>query len=64
MGLELLGRIEEWNLLFGPAAPFTGALAGSENVMERNGRQLPEWALQAGQGDVCPADLLFLVKPK
>jgi len=25
---------------------------------------LSERALQAGQGDVCPADLLFLVKPK
>ncbi|GBC77118.1 Microbial collagenase [bacterium HR08] len=58
MGIELLGGIEEL------AAPFTGVITGSENVMERNGTSLPEAARQAGQADVCPADLLFLVKPK
>jgi len=64
MGIELLARIEELNLLLGPAAPFTGVITGSENVMERNGTSVPEAARQAGQADVCPADLLFLVKPK
>jgi len=64
MGVELLGRIEELNPLFGPLAPFTGVLTGGGNAMERNGQRLPERALRAGQGDVCPADILFLAKPK
>ncbi len=60
--------IRLWEVLFevlsGPTAPFTGVITGSENVMERNGTSVPEAARQAGQADVCPADLLFLVKPK
>ncbi len=62
MGIELLDVALE--LLSGTVGEFTGVIAGGENVMERNGQRVPERALQAGQGDVCPADLLFLVKPK
>ena len=51
-------------ILSGAVGEFTGVIAGGENVMEQNGQRVPERALQAGQGDVCPADLLFLVKPK
>jgi len=43
-------------------SPFTGTIVGGENLMARNGTALPaEWKV-AGQGDVCSADLLFLVK--
>jgi len=65
---SLDGTIKLWSVVFEllsePVGEFTGVIAGSENVMERNGQRLPERALQASQADVCPADLLFLVKPK
>jgi len=42
--------------------PFTGTIVGGENDMARNGTALPAELKVAGQGDVCSADLLFLVK--
>jgi parallel beta-helix repeat protein len=43
-------------------SPFTGTIVGGENLMARNGTALPADLMVAGQGDVCSADLLFLVK--
>ena len=48
--------------LVGQVPEFTGTIVGGENVMARNGTALPAELKVAGQGDVCSADLLFLVK--
>ena len=48
--------------LVGQVPEFTGTIVGGENVMARNGTALPAELKAAGQGDVCSADLLFLVK--
>lgn len=43
---------------------FTGTISGGENVFERNGERLSEHFKQVvTQANVCPAELLFLVKP-
>ncbi|GEM_PF-3254445 len=46
-------------LLSGAVGEFAGVIAGGENVMEQNGQRVPERALQAGQGNGCPAELLL-----
>jgi hypothetical protein len=46
----------------GQVPAFTGTIVGGENLMARNGTALPADLMVAGQGDVCSADLLFLVK--
>ncbi|MEM4413248.1 MAG: hypothetical protein QXD59_03120, partial [Candidatus Caldarchaeum sp.] len=63
--------IKLWEVAFarlagvaGSPRNFGGTVTGGENVMARNGTQLSEELKRAagGQGDVCPKELLFLVK--
>lgn len=71
-GYCIQGEIKLWEVsmmaavvgLGGEPRPFIGTVTGSDNVMQRNGERLPEALKQAtgGQGNVCPAELLFLVK--
>jgi len=58
----LYGQIH--GFLTGVAPEFTGTVTGSDNVMQRNGTELIPGLREAagGQGNVCPAGLLFLVK--
>jgi PKD repeat protein len=62
VAMELsVGALAEFS---GPAREFSGTVVGGENAMARNGEWLPPELREAtgGQGNVCPAELLFLVK--